>query len=31
MVVINLWDGIEVYAAVMTRLDSRWEATPGGR
>ena len=21
----NLWDSIEVFAAVMTRLDARWE------
>jgi len=27
----NLWDGIEVYAAVMTRLDPLWEGAPGGR
>jgi acetylornithine deacetylase/succinyl-diaminopimelate desuccinylase-like protein len=27
----NLWDGIEIYAAVMTRLDALWEAGPAAR
>jgi acetylornithine deacetylase/succinyl-diaminopimelate desuccinylase-like protein len=24
----NLWDGIEIYAALMARLGERWEMTP---
>jgi acetylornithine deacetylase/succinyl-diaminopimelate desuccinylase-like protein len=27
----NLWDGIEVYAAVMTRLEPLWKEAPAGR
>ena len=27
----NLWDGIEVYAALMSRLAPNWDAAAAGR